>query len=497
MKIMFENRRYLLFFLIILLAQAILLSTFVLFRLIDYDEASYLSAAYSVKTGKLPYADFFYAQMPYVPYAYSPVSSFGLASLFWGRLISALASLVLGLALFWFAYKSSKDAKLSLFLFFLYSFNGLFLTWHSVVKTLVLSDLFGFLSFIFFASYLRSEDGRKNVEILLAGFLVGIALNLRLTFSLIWLAEGVLIFFLSSMKNKKQKMIAFLFFCLGTVLSSSFAIYLFLKDPGAFIFDNLTYHQILGAGFIKLGFLKRILTVFKFLFYPQNLFIIFLALVGLIVSFKKRRNTEGCVLNHKIVLSAFIFGIVMIVTSFSISPTTFQHYEQALPFFLVSLIPALSYLESKWGNRKIFLGGISTLYIFFVIPFIVIFIFSVRDRDKPYPKSEVRKVVKVIEENSEPKEMVFSTWPAYVVFAKREPVPGLETWGWEVAHLLSPQELKRSKLINRQKMEEIILEKKVGLIVNFCSDLSGLENLLDVNYRHIKTIGDTKIYKAK
>jgi len=494
---MFENRRYLLFFLIILLAQAILLSMFVFFRLIDYDEASYLSAAHSVKIGKLPYVDFFYAQMPYVPYAYAPVSSFGLASIFWGRLISALASLVLGLALFWFTHKSSKDVKSSLFLFFLYSFNGLVLTWHSVVKTLVLSDLFGFFSFIFFASYLMSEDGRQNVKIFLAGFFVGIALNLRLTFSLIWVAEGVLIFILSSTRNIKQKMIAFLFFCLGTILSSSPAIYLFLKDPGAFIFDNLTYHQILGAGFIKLGVLKRLLTVFKFLFYPQNLFVVFLAFFGLIVSFKKRRNTEGCVLNHKIVLSSFIFGIVMIVTSFSISPTTFQHYEQALPFFLISLIPALSHLESKWRNRKIFLGGISTLYIFFVIPFIVIFIFSVRGRDKPYPKSEVRKVVKVVEENSKPKEIVFSTWPAYVVFAKREPVPGLETWGWEVAHLLSPRELKRSKLINRQKMEEIIVEKKVGLIVSFCSDLSGLENLLDVNYRLIKTIGDTKIYKAK
>jgi hypothetical protein len=490
-------KKYLSIFLLILIFQIVLLLIFVFFRLIDYDEASYLSAAHSVKTGKLPYVDFFYAQMPYIPYAYALVSSFGLASLFWGRLISALASLVLGLALFGFAYKSSQNAKISLSLFFLYSFNGLLLTWHSVVKTLVLSDLFGFFSFIFFASYLRSGDDRQNAKILLAGFFVGIALNLRLTFSLIWLAEGILIFVLSSMQNKKQKMIAFLFFCLGTTLSSSFAIYLFLKDPGAFIFDNLTYHQILGAGFIKLGFLKRILTVFKFLFYPQNLFIIFLALFGLIVSFKKRINRGRYVLNHKIILSSFIFGIVMIVTSFSISPTTFQHYEQALPFFLISLIPTLSHLESRWGNRKIFLGGISTLYIFFVIPFIVIFIFSVRDRDKPYPISEVRKVVKVVEENSEPKEIVFSTWPAYVVFAKREPVPGLETWGWEVAHLLSPQELKKSKLINRQKMEEIILEKKVGLIVSFCSDLSGLENLLDVNYRHIKTIGDTKIYKAK
>lgn len=494
---MFKNRRHLLVFLTILLVQALLLSTFVLFRLVDYDEASYLSAAYLVKAGKLPYVDFFYAQMPYVPYIYSPVSDFGLASLFWGRFISALAGLILGMGLFWFAYRFSKDVKLSLFLFFLYSFNGLLLTWHSVVKTLVISDLFGFLSFIFFASYLMSEDGDKNIKILLSGFFVGIALNLRLTFSLIWLAQGVMIFLFSPIKNTKQKMIACLFFCFGTTLASSLAIYLFLKDPGAFVFDNLTYHQILGLGLIKLSFLKRVFTVFKFVFYPQNLFIIFLAIVGLIVSFKKIGNIKEFVLNHKIVLSAFILGMVMIITSFSIKPTTFQHYEQALPYFLVSLIPGLGILKSKWGNRKIILGGISTLYILFVIPFIVIFIFCIRDRDKPYPIKEVRKVVKVVEENSKPKEMIFSTWPAYVVFAKREPVPGLETWGWEVSHLLSAQELKKSKLINRGKMEEIILEKKVSLIVDWDWLLSEFDDLLDVNYRHIKTIGDVKVYKAK
>ena len=212
---------------------------------------------------------------------------------------------------------------------------------------------------------------------------------------------------------------------------------------------------------------------------------------------KKVRNIREFVLTHRIVFSAFILGIVMTVTSLSINPTTFQHYEQALPYFLVSLVPGLGILQSKWGNRKIILGGISTLYILFVIPFIVIFIFCIRDRDKPYPIKEVRKVVKVVEENSKPGEMIFSTWPAYVVFAKREPVPGLETWGWEVSHLLSVQELKKSKLINPGKMEEIILEKKVSLIVDWDWLLSEFENLLNVHYRHIKTIGDVKIYKAK
>ena len=490
------SRKQIVIFWIILLLQLLFLSVFVFFRLIDYDEASYLSAAHLVANGKLPYIDFFYAQMPYVPYAYSPVSGFGLSSLFWGRLISSLAGLVLGIALFRLAYKLSRNARLSLFLFFLYGSNGLLLAWHSVVKTLVISDLFGFISFILFVSYLLSEERHKNVKILLSGFFVGLALNLRLTFSAIWLAEMVLIFFLSFRRSPGQKMITGLWFCLGTVLSSSLAIYLFLKDPSAFIFDNLTYHQILGLSFIKLGFMKRILTLFKFVFYPQNLFILLAAIIGM-VSAKKSTKIKDFVISNQVILIAFLFGILLTITSFSISPTTFQHYEQTLPYFLIASITGFGILESKLGKRKTIIGVISALYALLVIPFAVIFILSVRDRDKPYPISEVRKVMKVVEENSRPHQTVFSTWPAYAIFAKRETVPGLETWGWEVTHLLSPQELEKSKLLNRQQMKEIILEKKVSLIVEGDWFVKEFKDILEANYQLLKTIGEAHIYKAK
>jgi hypothetical protein len=214
-------------------------------------------------------------------------------------------------------------------------------------------------------------------------------------------------------------------------------------------------------------------------------------------SIKKVRKMKECVLNHKIVLSDFIFGTVLTITCLSISPTTFQHYEQPLIYFLISSIPALHILESKWSSRRIILGGISTLYVLLIIPFIMIFIFAVRERDKHCPKSEVQKVVKLIEENSQPKETVFCTWPGYVVFAKRQTLLGLETWGWEVAHLLSPQELERSKLINRQKMKEIFSQKEVSLIVDWDWFLSDFQNILLADYRHIKTIGRIEIYKAK
>ena len=54
-------------FVLILIFQIVLLLAFVFLRLIDFDEGSYLSSAYLVKCGKLPYLDFFFPQMPYLP----------------------------------------------------------------------------------------------------------------------------------------------------------------------------------------------------------------------------------------------------------------------------------------------------------------------------------------------------------------------------------------------------------------------------------------------
>ena len=479
----------------ILLLQVFLLLVFVFFRLIDYDEASYISAGLMVANGKLPYVDFFYAQMPYLPYLFAPVSGHELNSLFWCRLISALAALVLGVVLFRAAHEFSGDPKTSLAAFFLYSFNGLLLTWHSTAKTLVVSDLFGFLSFVFLVRCLVGQNNRRSAWILLSGLCLGLAINFRLTFSVVWLASVALIFVLSHGRSARQKFTAFLLFCLGTALSSSLGICLFLKDRWAFVFDNLTYHQILGLDYIRMSFISRLFTVCKFVLYPQNLFIVIAAAVGLVVVARKHGGFSDLVRRNKVTFSALAFAGGLVLISFFVSPTTFQHYEQALPYLLVSSVSGLGILIAKWSKTVRWAG--CGLYALLIIPFVAIFIFAIRDRDRPYPISEVQKVVKIVQQNSERGQMIFSTWPAYAVFAGRVPVPGLETWGWEVVPLLSERQLRGSKLISRRKMEELISEKKAVVVVDWQQFCAEFAEVLEPNYRHLESVGPVAIYGVK
>jgi len=241
------REKHLTVFLFILIAQAILLLLFVFFRYIDADEGLYLMAVYQVWEGKIPYLDFVYVQMPLLPYLYSFVSHSGFLSLTEARMISVLLSVFLGFLLFSFARRISKDIKIPLFLFFLYAFNGLILTWNSVVKTYAFSNLFAFLSFMFFIQISLSPRIR-GIDFFLSGIFIGLALSCRSVFLLIFLAQVVIIFLL--LPSKVANLAHFL---AGATSSSLLSIYLFSKNPESFIFNNFSYHQLWGGEIIRMG----------------------------------------------------------------------------------------------------------------------------------------------------------------------------------------------------------------------------------------------------
>src|SRR5205807_1747646 len=64
-----------------------------LFRLVDADEGIYLLNAKEVLNGSLPYHDFFYPQMPLLPYVYGLWMKLFGVSWYSGRLLSALLAI--------------------------------------------------------------------------------------------------------------------------------------------------------------------------------------------------------------------------------------------------------------------------------------------------------------------------------------------------------------------------------------------------------------------
>jgi 4-amino-4-deoxy-L-arabinose transferase-like glycosyltransferase len=481
----------------ILLLQLCLLLVFVFLRLIDYDEGSYLSAARLVKQGSLPYLDFFYPQMPYLPYTYALVSGSGFSSLFYARLISALAGLLLSVLLFSFVYRFSGDAKLSLFLFFLYSFNGLTINWHSVAKTLVFSDLFAFLSFFCFALYLLRGADRAHLRIFLSGIFIGLAFNFRLIFILLLVMQGLLILFLSATANSKSRMYHLLILCSGAVLPSLPAVYLFIREPFSFVFGNVGYHLVWGNLVIKMKLITKLFTLSKFLFYPQNLLILSVAVLGVSGLLRKQKYRKHLESRDKVILSAGAYALTLIVICFFMSPTQFQYYEQALPYLLIFSLPAWQRLEARFRERRVLTRVVVGAYLALVIPFAVIFLCAFREKDQSFRIGLVRNVVQVIQQNSEPDDMVLCGWPAYAVLSDRKAVPGLETWGWEVAPYLSQQQVAQFHVIDSLGLEKLIRKKEAGLIVQADWFPPKYGGLIQENYSLVDSTPFADIYVVK
>lgn len=480
----------------ILIVQLLLLLTFVFFRLIDFDEGLFLYYAELVKEGNLPYIDFFYPQMPYLPFAYAAVTGFGFDSLFVGRLVSALLGLASAIILFFFVRKLTGDTKPSLIVFFLYSLNGLIVNWHSVMKTLVFSDFFALLSFCCFAFYLISAPRTGKHLAFLSGFFVSLAIGFRLVLFPLLLVEAILLLVMSKENVLQEKLKNFLLLILGTMVGSCLTVYLLLKDPSSFVFGNLGYHLIWGNQVIQMTLLRRLFTLAKFVFYPQNLVILILALLGTVSLLHKIKkglfNTKD-----RVSVAAIACSAALIVTFFFMSPTQFQYYEQVIPFLLVASIPALPRLTER-GERKRVITVVGSLgYMGLILPFAVIFLFGVRDRDKMFEIKTVKEVVQIIQENSQPHETILTAWPAYVVLSQRKVQPGLEAWGGGVIPFLSPEQIKKFNLVDDSRVEQIIVQKQVRLIVKEEWFPANIATLIENNYRLVKSTPFADVYVVK
>ena len=470
----------------LLFFQIVLGLVFVFFRFVDADEGLYLNSAYLVKQGQTPYYDFFYPQAPLLPFVFAPIADWGINSLFLGRLISLLISLILGLLLFFYYRRITTDSKSSLWLYFFYTFNGLFLVYHPVIKTYSWSDLFGFLSFIFLNKFLFFNQ--KKSTLFWAGLFIGLAFNFRATFLVIFLLEVVIVLFFSKIPNKFKSIFGFFS---GVLISSIPSLILFFKNPSVFIFNNFTYHQIWGKKVVQMGVMQKILVLGKFIFYPQNLLLIFLAVLGIWWSFRN---------NFKPGKIASIFAMVLVIVYFLATPTQFQYYEQALPYVLILSTFGFSAILN-WLNRNrphmnpLFKWGSGIYYLLTLIPFFLVFILGVRERDRFFKISEAKNVVSVIQSSTTPQDKILSVWPGYLVFSKREGIEGMQTCGYEVTLFLNENEVKSLNLAKQAKIEKILEARQVKLVVVWEGGLEEFYPVIEKNYQLKTKIGKVSIYQ--
>ena len=149
---------------------------FAMVRVVDADEGFYLYASRLVMEGRSLYRDFFYPQMPLLPYLYGGwMKVYGFS---WpaARLLSAMTAVGSGTIVYFYFRRQTGKEWGGVAGVLVFTFSSLLLLWMSVAKTYGFAILFALLAVLSF------ENGKRSGgRLFLSGAFIGLAVDVRLT----------------------------------------------------------------------------------------------------------------------------------------------------------------------------------------------------------------------------------------------------------------------------------------------------------------------------
>lgn len=462
-----------------------LLAVFVFFRFIDADEGLFLSAAREVAGENRPYLDFAFVHPPYFPYILAPCANWGLKSLFLSRVISALPSVLLGLAIFYISRRLWQE-KVAFALWTFWILNGLILAQHSVAKPPAWADLFVLLAF-----WSLLETGRRG-GFFFSGLWSGMAVNLRA----FMLVPSAIFFFYAVFRSEKPRLEKLLFWSLGFVVALSFSLYFLLREPAGFLFDNITYHYLWGVKVVaaggRFGPLDRLANFAKFVFFPQNTVLILLA-AGALPAFMQ--SEEGRKKNLLALLG--LLSVALAIVFFAITPSLLSYYVHVTPYLM--LLAGFG-IDRLWSGGRdsfspIFRKGIAAAHLVSLGLIAYIFLFGQRARNRQFLLSNVKPVVEYLNKNGKQTDTLFSEWPGYAVLAGMRLPHGTETVGLDVAHLLTPAEKKAYHLLDSAGVDSLMRFKKITWVVSGRLAAETWPGPLSANYSAVFRLSPVTVYR--
>ena len=433
-------------------------------RYVDADEGYYLMAARLVHQGALPYRDFFYTQMPALPYVYSIV--FKLPGPAWlsARLLTAMISLLCGLIVCRQIHRVS-GARAALLGACLFAFSSWILEWNTVVKTYALATLLALFVF-----YLLESPTRTRVAV----FISGVLLSLMTMTRLLYVALIPCAFYATLSRRgegeKTRTEIDLLYLLVGIVVG--FIPLLAFSDTWEnFWFGNVHYHALRsGLGLVsnfreKASVLLNVLGL-RFSF-PMGgdlrLQLSILVVTVLVVAFMAIRQRRPFNRNLAIVFSLVIVHALP-------TPSYTQYYGCIVPFLILALCEDIHPLQtdspvlSRRGKRLYILITVLSLYVLaggYGIYRVtlsgehVMGLWSSRHR-QDWKISSIRKVSQAIDHFSGGAPVV-TTWPGYMVESKSPAMPGLENhFGLSVAEKTTAAMRRRTRIVDMDEVCDFI-----------------------------------------
>jgi hypothetical protein len=488
--------------------QIILFTIIAYLRLTDTDEGLYLLAAKLVVHGKRPYLDFFFQQMPALPYVYAVWSR--VAGLSWisGRMLSVLLSVALGGFLYRHIERLYSCKILACLAVLLYSLNNLVIAWHSVVKTYALSNFLLFCAYVLVVSENKRHIGWKA---LCGGLLLGLGVDTRLYLIVVAPVLIASLYFSGTRSDGRLKVVWP--FLGGLAIGLIPNLLMLSRAPDSYIFDNVSYHLIRSDSSLRHAILQKVETLFAITnlqgsYDGSGAQFAILSLAALAAVLRRNVDSRS--------LFPFAMSLVLFVTCLLPSPTFPQYFCVCVPYLVIAAISLIATTaeSSNCGNTRFHLMRklgmlLAGLYVFCGVLAFYNYGFSGtgvegiwrRSNTFDYRLSTVRQVSRELSHLVAKDDAVISFWPGYLIECGCVPQAGTENdFALFISPKLSPAEAERRKIITDARVRDLLKERQPRAVVVRSADAWGgwgitYRDVLQQNgYKLVRSIGRAEIY---
>jgi hypothetical protein len=449
------------FFVAVFLAQLAFFVPVSRLRFVDGDEGFYLMASRLVMLGRLPYHDFLLTQMPLVPYAYG--SWMRITGMTWtsARLLSAIMAAIVGAALSYEVVQQSGRRAAGIVAASIYVFSTPVVAWFTTVKTYGVSTLLLFSAY----SIVIRRPGSPWMWIL-AGACLGGSTDARLYFGGLL---PVFLWWIWRQHSPGRRQAATGAFVAGFLASLAPNLYLFLRDPRIWYFDNLGFHAVRSHSGLVGAVTSKLLIVSWVFLAPgdgNGAQMLLLTLGAVLVL----RSTKPSPATRLALAIALVLGVICILPT----PPFVQYFCVLLPFLILFAVTCLAAWSDRTQKRALACVAAVILFAGLALGLLQRFLltgYQVAGILDPaaaadWRISSVTAVSKAVDARIRPGEQVLSLWPGYLFQSQAMPSAGLETnAGTYLADRLTHEQQNRFHILSAAEIIQDITAGKPRLVV--------------------------------
>lgn len=453
------------------LIESVILGALAASRNVNPDEGFYAVAGWHLLEGKHLYRDFFYPQMPYLPYAEAAVLAFTGPSLLALRWISVASGAVVGGLVAAAAARRTDSLAAGAVIAVAYAAHSLCLNYLSIIKTYGLANLGLVVSFL----VLALMNQRRRSVALLAGLAAGLAVGARLP-----AAAAVVVLALWSLRRGAHFAVVFV---AGVGLASLPWLASVLESPEQFWFSNFGFHALRReiVGFVPIiG--QKLLVALKWVALPQNAVLWIGAAAGVVAA-------------PAWSVPAFACAAALGVAYLAATPTYLDYMVQVIPFLLLAAAPVIPRLLS----RRSLLAAVLVLYATGLV-------LARRDapeesargvKAKRWNLAAVNEVAAYLHANSAPGDPILSWWEGYPFLAARHGYIGVGFWESNASRKLSADERRRYHILHQQDLHALLRLGHPRLVVVPRGIWESLQPVLDQRYELARDFDGVRVYARR